>query len=241
MITSSCPAALVTGGSRRLGKAIALRLAHEGYDIALHYNTSKEDALQTKLEIERTGQACHLFQAKLNDADMCSKLIHDVIKTLPNITVLINNASIFNDCDFEQTDEAIFNDYMNIHVKVPFFLTQNFAISVKKGHVINMVDSMTTKISSRFFTYLLTKKALVQLTEMCAKILAPHIRVNAIAPGSVLTALDFQEEYLEKKRQEVPLGYTPTPDEITDAVMMVLTNNYLLGQTIFVDSGERYV
>lgn len=234
-------AVLITGASRRLGKEIALLLAKNNYDIALHYSSSEADAKAAQKEIKALGGNCELFQAELSNSQSCKMLLDQVLTIFPHLSVLVNNASIFEDSAFEETNEDLLERYLNIHLKVPFFLTQYFAHKVKSGNVVNMLDTMVTKNSGRFFTYLLTKKMLAEFTTMAARTLAPNIRVNAIAPGSILAALDFGDAYLEAKRQKLPLQYTPTTDQIAQAVQMILTNEFLIGQTIFVDSGERLI
>lgn len=230
---------LITGASRRLGQAMAFRLAQEGYTIALHYRSSEEDAKQTQLQIQKNGGVCHLFQADLHSRDACIDLIDRVKKEVGVLSVLINNASVFYDSAFADTDEMMLEEYLQIHFKTPFWLSQSFAKQVKQGNIINMLDSFVVRHSERFFTYLITKKMLKELTIMLARVLAPTIRVNAIAPGSVLPALDFDEVFMVHKKQTLPMQQTPTLDDIAQAALHILEQPYLTGHIMYVDGGEQ--
>lgn len=240
MIKDNKPAILITGASRRIGRAMALRLAKEGYNIALHYHTSVQDALRVKQEIEQLGQRCELLVGNLAEHATCVALIEEAKGYFPALMGLINNASIFTESPFLETDKEMLNDYLDIHLKGPFWLTQAFARKVKSGVVVNMLDTDIINNSERFFTYLLTKKLLAEFTLMSARVLAPSIRVNAIAPGKVLPSdVEDGEAYLLKKQAQIPMKVLPTLDQVTDALIMILQNTYLTGQIIFVDGAEH--
>lgn len=235
------PAILITGASRRLGKAIALRLAQEGYAIALHYRNSSIDAQVLKHEIEAQGGVCQLFQADLKGRSACKALIEDVYRQLPGLCGLIHNASVFVESRFLETDEAQLETFLSIHLKAPFWLTQSFAHIVKAGSVITMLDTDILQNAERFFTYTLTKRMLAEFTTMSAKVLAPAIRVNGIAPGKVLPSIDCDETYLEYKRMQLPLKTLPTPEDIAASAVLLLQTPYLTGHILFVDGGEQLV
>jgi len=229
-------AALVTGGAIRVGRAISLALAKDGYDVALHYNSSHNDACAVKSEIENLGCKCVLFQRNLA-ADF-SGLVADVHAEFSELNLLVNNASIFEPHKFLETSESAFDDHMNINFKAPFFLTQEFAKICKNGNVINILDTFITKHSHSYFTYLASKKVFAEFTKMAAKELAPDIRVNAIAPGTILPATGFDEEYIKAKEQNLPMGKIASVEDVTNTMIDILHNKSLTGQIIFVDGGE---
>jgi pteridine reductase len=233
-------AALITGGAVRLGRTLALRLAAEGYDIALHYNTSAKAAEKTKQDVEKCGVRCRLYKADLAKSKQDLSLVAQAKKDFPALNLLINSASIFERSRLMETSEALFDRHMAINFKAPFFLTQAFAKHAKKGQVINILDTYVTKDTESYFAYLLSKKALFHFTRMAARELAPHIRVNAVAPGTTGQSKEVSGAYLKAKQQRLPMQQLVTFEEITDAVLL-LAGSTLTGQCIFADSGEQLV
>lgn len=238
--SASGKVALVTAGGKRLGKAISLKLAQLGYDIALHYNTSENDAKKTALEIEALGKRCFCFQNDLSHPTGIQNLVTEAIKSLGSLDALVNNASVFSRSKLlNVTAEAVDLDFQ-IHVKAPMFLMQAFAkTGVHHGLAINMVDTNVSRIATDYFSYLLSKKSLLALTEMAANELAPRIRVNAIAPGIVLPP-----EYVDRIKHEDmmlanPLQRAGSPEDIVAAVEYLVRNESVTGQCLFVDSGDH--
>src|SRR6185503_1764541 len=178
--------ALITGGAKRIGRAIALALAKEGYGIALHYHSSRSEAQALAAEIHRENGTCRLYSADLTNEAATLRLIKAVKRECADLNVLINSASIYQKSKLRTATLKQFNDDLNIHVKAPFILTQGFAHSVKKGVIINMLDTKIIGNETEFATYLLAKKCLASLTSMSALEFAPGIRVNAVAPGPIL-------------------------------------------------------
>src|SRR5689334_13529994 len=148
-------AVLITGGARRVGAATALYFASHQYDIALHYNRSKSDALKLKKQIEKCGVRCELFSLDLKKTKAIATLMASVKKKLPHCTTLINNASIFERKEFLKTDEALFDRQIDVNLKAPFFVTQAFAKTFKKGVVVNMLDTDIVTSQGTHFAYLL--------------------------------------------------------------------------------------
>ena len=232
-------AILITGAAQRIGRAVALYLAHQGYDIAIHYRNSEEAAAMLEQEIKALGRKTALIQADLAEAD-ATAVIRQAQDALPHLNGLILNASLFEEANFLETDEAVFDANMGLHLKAPYFLSQAYAKQVGKGSIITFLDTYITKQSERYFTYLLSKKALAELTRMLAKSLAPAIRVNAIAPGLTLPSGPYHgEEAMEARKQIVPLGRLGTPEDIAHAAQYLLEAEYLVGQTLFIDGGEQ--
>lgn len=230
--------AMVTGGAVRLGKAIALSLADQGYDIVLHYNSSLEEAQKTAEEIRERNVACHLLQANLMAKDELSELIPRALELAGSMEVLVNSASIYKKATMMETSLEMFESNFAIHLRAPYFLTQSFAKHCRKGHIINIVD---TKISFQqyvYSSYLLSKKALAELTQLAALELAPGIRVNAISPGVVLPPPTRTQDYIDWRCQGLPLQRSGSPKHVTHALRFLLENDFVTGQCIAVDGGE---
>lgn len=232
--------ALVTGGAVRVGKAIVHALAAAGYDIALHYNHSEQDATETAATIHALGRKCTLFHADLGDSKQYIPLIEKVFSAHPDCNVLVNNASIFERCDFMGTTEDIFDRHMGINFKAPFFLTQTFARCTDKGVIINLLDTYVTRTTGTYFAYLLSKKALQDLTLMAARDLGPGIRVNGICPGTLLPSPAHPTQAdVDAKAAVMPLARASTLKDVTDTLMFLVESPFLTGECIFVDSGQK--
>ncbi len=232
-------AALITGGARRLGKAVALALARKGYDIALHCNRSEEEAVRTAKSIRLEGAACEVFVCDLLQSGELSGLIPAVRQCFPHCRLLVNNASSFERASLGETSPELFDRMTAIHLKAPFFLTQSFAMIFKKGHVVNFCDA---KIASAFvshFAYSLSKKALFEFTRMAAKALGPAVRVNAVAPGMILPSREFNEADLARLSLKIPLQRKGSAEDIVSAVLFLEENAYITGECLFVDGGEH--
>ncbi len=234
-------AALVTGGGKRLGKAISLGLADRGYDIAVHYNHSDKEAAETAEIIRGKGRKAEIFQANLTDITQVRDLIPKVVEVFPECKILVNSASIFEDIAFNDVTEEIFDRDFNTNFKAPFFLSQSFSKTNGAELIINMLDMRVNKIDTAHFSYNLTKKALRDFTLMAAKELGPKIRVNGICPGPILPPPDKGIEYLEKIAENTPLKKPGNPDYIMCAVEYILDNPYVTGQCLFVDGGQHLV
>ena len=233
--------ALITGGAKRIGKAIALYLAGCGYDIALHYNTSEKEAKLAKKEIEQIGQKCVLFQCNFSNLDESSKLIKKVKKSFPSLCLLVNNASIFKKGLFQETNIQLLENQLNVNFKTPFILSQDFAKLCKKGQIINLLDTYVVRKGSKYFAYNLSKKALYDLTKMAAYELGPDIRVNGIAPGPILPPFGKDDGYLKIKAKNIPLKQKGNTEYITHAVGFLLENNFITGECLFIDGGKHLV
>lgn len=233
------PSAFITGGAKRIGRAIALALAGRGWDIALHYLTSESDAQQTAGEIRALGRRCELFPADLADMTQVRELMGQVLSAFPDCNLLVNNASIFARVNFMQTDEPHFDRNFAINFKAPVFLTQDFARNCRQGQVINVLDTKISRPSVNYFAYAMSKRALADFTLSAARELAPTIRVNGICPGMTLAPADKGSDYLERLSTAVPLKRPGNPGQIASAVLFLLDNDYVTGQILFIDGGEH--
>ncbi|NJL75180.1 MAG: SDR family oxidoreductase [Saprospiraceae bacterium] len=239
MTNLQAPAALVTGGAIRLGKHIALALAAQGYDIALHYNSSVQAAEETADLIRQLGRRCECFSCNLGEVQAIPDLIKQAKFIFPNLNVLVNSASAYTQARISETTLEVFDAQFAINIRAPFFLSQSFAYEVKSGNIINIIDNKIGFNQFQYAAYLLAKKTLVEFTRMAALEFAPHIRVNGVAPGVVLPASTRSEEYIEWRKQSIPLKMQGTPDNITKAIISLLDNDFMSGQILVVDGAEN--
>lgn len=230
--------ALITGAAVRLGKNFAHFLAENGFNIALHYNNSKKEAIELKKKLNDQGIKCNIYKADLSKEKEVKKLFEKVLTDFNDLELLINNASIFIKSTFMETSSSLFDKTFNINFKAPFILSQCFARNVKKGLIINILDAKIRKNSTSYFAYLLSKKLLFFFTKMAAKELAPNIRVNGIAPGVVLPPQGKDEEYLAPIIKKIPLGRKASFEELNNTLLFLINNEYITGEVIFVDGGE---
>ncbi len=231
--------ALVTGSSQRIGREIAISLANLGFDIALHYNSSRQQAIQTAGEITATGAQCILFQCDLANRVELESLMGNVAAEFPDLCLLVNNASVFKKSRIIDTGFDLLEMQFNVNFFAPFILTRDFAKFCGTGQVINLLDCKTASNDSLYGAYTLSKKAILEFTRMAAKEFAPNIRVNGIAPGVILPPPGEDEDYLTPLINRVPLAQKGDISQITQTVRFLIENEYITGQIIFVDGGKH--
>ncbi|HOV14171.1 MAG TPA: SDR family oxidoreductase [Spirochaetota bacterium] len=229
--------ALITGSAKRIGKHIAITMAKEGYDIAIHYFNSEYDASDTKNEIKKIGVNCEIFKCDLSDENETSALIKNVKSIFPDLNTLINSASIFQKSKLTETTNSLFDSTININLKAPFILTRDFAKLIKKGNIINLIDAKISNNNFSYSAYSLSKKGLLELTYLSAKELAPDIRVNGIAPGLILPPDGEDYTYMDELSKKMPLKSVGNVQNISDGIKFLLNNDYITGQVIFIDGG----
>jgi NAD(P)-dependent dehydrogenase (short-subunit alcohol dehydrogenase family) len=235
--------ALITGAAKRVGKAMALHLASQGWNIALHYNTSATEAELLRGELMKLypEQQFELFGADLNQAEAVEILIQTVIQKFSEIHLLINNASVFEQAKLVKTSTEFLERQMNVNFRAPFILSRNFAQTLRSGVIVNFVDTRIVNNQSNFAAYSLSKKALWELTKMTALEFGPDIRVNAIAPGLTLAPEEKGEDYLWKLAEKIPMKRPGGLAPILKSLDYILNNDYLTGQLLFCDGGENLV
>ena len=233
--------ALITGASKRIGKAIAEHLAEKGWNIAIHFNSSEKPAetFIHELSSNYPQQKFRAFKANLSNIQEVIQLIPKVLGEFSEIQLLVNNASVFDPAYLKKTTVELFDDQMNVNLKAPFFLMRDFEILCKIGGIINFVDTRVTSNKSNFAAYSLSKKGLWELTKMAALEFAPAVRVNAIAPGVTLAPEDKDDNYLQKLAQNIPMKKPGGLEPILKSIDYILENNHLTGQLIFADGGEN--
>lgn len=232
--------AIVTGGAKRLGRAICLMLAEQGYDITLHYNSAIDSANETKKEIEKSGRRCLLSQGDLSQFDFYEKVINTTQEVLGQPKLLINNASVFDKIGFEDSDQACFDANINLHVKAPFFLSQAFSRRCEdQSLIINMLDMRVARYQTAHFLYTLTKKTLKEMTLLLAKDLAPKIRVNGICPGAILPPEKSGKGYLKELAGATPMARPGQVNDILKALQYLVQSDYVNGEILYVDGGQQ--
>ena len=232
---------IISGGATRVGAAIAKSLAGYEVDITVHFNKSRNSANKLKKELENLGSRVFLIKADLNNSYQGQKLIRDAFKKMKGLDCLINNASIFENDSLINFNDKSFSKHMNVNLKAPALLTQNFKKYVKNNHgnIINIIDQRIEKLTPYFFSYTLSKSALGILTLTSAMKLAPNIRVNAISPGPTLKNKRQSESHFKKQWKSVLLKRKVNLENICETVKFLIKNDNITGEIINVDSGQR--
>ena len=243
--------ALVTGAGKRLGRAMALELAAQGHDVAVHYASSADAAEDVATEIRGMGRRAVTLQADLLDEGATQDLLPRAAAALGPITVLINNASIFEYDTITTATRDSWDRHMDSNLRAPFILTQTLAAQipdpeidaagelVARGLIVNMIDQRVQKLTPEFMTYTLAKMGLWALTRTAAQALAPRVRVNAIAPGPTLKGARQSTAHFQAQRSATILERGADPAAITDALRYFLTARAVTGQLICVDGGQH--
>jgi pteridine reductase len=234
--------ALITGGSDRIGKAVAIHLAKQGYHLVLHYNSAKEKAENLQMHIESTYKVkVELLQINFLKENDFDHIFEDFKKKNITIEVLVNCASDFIPSSFNEQGSELFDKEMTINLKIPYLLTKAFARVFGKGNIINFVDTKVAKNKTVHLDYILSKKLLKDFTKISAVELAPNIRVNAIAPGLILPPEGKDESYLLNLAKDIPLKTIGNLDEILKAFQFILDSYFFTGQILYIDGGEHLV
>tara|TARA_B100000965_G_scaffold316010_1_gene276314 strand:- start:342 stop:1067 length:726 start_codon:yes stop_codon:yes gene_type:complete len=234
---------LITGAAKRIGKEMALSFFNKGWDIVIHYNSSKDDAeaLANKMNSERSNSAM-LVQANLDNASEVEKLVDQILSKNGSIDALINNASTFYSTPIGTLSEENWNALMGSNLKAPLFLIQSFhkELEKNKGFIINVTDINVDRALVNHSIYLAAKSGLQTLTKSLAKELAPNIRVNAIAPGAILEPpnVEWTSEQKNNIINAVPMKRMGTEKDIVDAAIYLSEAEYVTGQILNIDGGK---
>ena len=244
--------ALVTGAGKRLGREMALDLARRGYDVAVHYAGSEEAAREVAEEIRAMDRTADVVQADLLDERAAEALVPQAAEALGGpLSVLVNNASIFDYDNIETTTRESWDRHMMSNLRAPFVLTQALAAQVPEplrddmgeplaqGLVVNMIDQRVRKLTPEFMSYTLAKSALWTLTQTAAMALAPRVRVNAIGPGPTLKGARQSDEHFGNQRAATILERGSNPGDITAALGFLLESPGFTGQLLCIDGGQH--
>jgi NAD(P)-dependent dehydrogenase (short-subunit alcohol dehydrogenase family) len=233
---------LITGAGKRIGKAIALDLAAQGWGVAVHYFTSKDDADEVVTEITRQGGRAAAVQANLGVEAETGKLVPAAVEQLGPLTALINNASVFERDEIDDADRQSWDRHMETNLRAPLVLSQAFARQLpaeERGCIVNIIDQRVWNLTPHFVSYTLSKAGLWTLTQTLALALAPRIRVNGIGPGPTLRNDRQSEEHFAAQWENIPLQRPTGPEEICQGVRFILDAPALTGQMIALDGGEH--
>ena len=242
--------ALITGGARRLGKAMALYLAGRGHDIAVHCHASAAEAEATAAEIRALGVRAKILQADLLDPEAAEALVPRATAALGPLTVLVNNATIFEYDNLQSASRHSWDRHMGSNLRAPFLLTQAFAAQapgadrggdepVARALVVNMIDQRVLKPTPEFMTYSLAKAGLWWLTRTSAQALAPDTRVNAIGPGPTVQGTRQSDSHFSRQRAATILERGAGPGDVCAALGFFLDSPSVTGQLICTDGGQH--
>ncbi len=234
-------AALITGGGRRIGAAIALTLARAGYAVVLHANNSRDDAERLAAAIAGGGGRASVVLADLADHEAVRGLV-PAAAAFGQLTLLVNNAGEFEPDDIETLSHARFQRAVAVNLAAPLFLSQAFVAQAPAGldaSIVNILDQRVLNPNPRFFSYTLSKAALHTATTTLAQALAPKIRVNAVAPGPTLPSPRQTEVQFTAQARSLPLQRGPQPDDIAAAVLYLAQAKSVTGVTLPVDGGQH--
>jgi pteridine reductase len=231
--------ALVTGAGKRLGRAVALRLAEEGCDVVVHYRSSQAEARGVVSEIEKLGCGAVAIGADLSVVSEIKGLFKQTREQFGRLDVLVNCAANFITSPFASTTEKEWNGSLDVNLKAPFFCSQAAAPMLRETHgvIVNFADVGGILGWPGFIPHSVSKAGVIMLTRSLAKELAPEVRVNAIAPGTITMPGD-PPEWERDFIQRAPLKRTGTPADITDAVSFLVRSRFVTGQTLVVDGGR---
>ncbi len=235
-------AALVTGGAKRLGRAIALALAGSGFDIAVHCHCSTDEAEATCAEIRAHGRRAVVLAANLALEAEVERLLDEAAAALGPIGVLVNNASAFDRDEWDSVTRESWDAHLEPNLRAPFVLMQRFARllpAAAEGVAINLIDQRVWSLTPHFVSYTVSKAALWALTQSMALALAPRIRVNGIGPGPALPSARQTEAQFSRQSASVPLGHGTSAEEVGRAVLAILALPAMTGQMIALDGGQH--
>jgi len=231
--------ALVTGAAKRLGRAVALRLAEEGADVVIHHRSSGAEAASAVAEVEKTGRRGLAVAADLGNLADIKRLFDETEKQFGRLDILVNNAANFLHAEFGSTTEQTWDAALDTNLKAPFFCAQAATPMLKKnqGVIINFADVGGILGWTGYIPHCVSKAGVIMLTRCLAKELAPEVRVNAIAPGTITMPGDppeWEADFIKR----APLRRSGSPSDIADAVLFLVHAKFITGQVLVLDGGR---
>ncbi len=233
---------LITGAARRIGRQLALDLAETGWDVAVHCNTSRDEAEEVAALIRNKSRRASVVTGDLENPKAPEKIMADAVKSLGPLTALINNASIFEPDDVGEISLESWGKHQDINLRSPIMLSQSFAQQLPgeaHGNIINIIDQRVWKLNPRFFSYTMSKTGLWTATRTLAQALAPRVRVNAIGPGPALPSSRMDDDEFRKQEKLTLLRRGTSPAEISQAARFILSQPAMTGQMIALDGGQH--
>jgi NAD(P)-dependent dehydrogenase (short-subunit alcohol dehydrogenase family) len=235
-------AALVTGGARRIGRAIVEALASVGYAVAIHSRNSRREAESLAAKLAAKGYRTHVLSADLADPSAVGGLVPQAASAIGTLTLLVNNAAIFEDDDVVALDGAGFDRHVAVNLRAPLLLARDFARQAQASAnpaIVNIVDQRVLRPDPRYFSYTLTKAALWSATRTMAQAFAPSVRVNAVAPGPTFPNPRDGDEGLSREAAGTLLRKRVPGQAIAAAVLYLARAENVTGQLLAVDSGQH--
>ena len=233
--------ALVTGAGHRVGRAIALGLAAHGMDVAVHYNASAAPARRTADAIAALGRRAEIFPSNLAQRGAPATLVRSVADRMGAIDVVINSAAVMKRTPWDGVTETEWDDMFALNLRAAFFVAQAAALTMRErgGAIVNIADLAAYETWPAYIPHSITKAGIVQMTRALARVLAPKVRVNAVAPGAVLLPEAWTDDDAKRLVETTPLRRIGSPDDVVGAILYLLDADFVTGQTIIVDGGRH--
>lgn len=234
------PTALVTGGAVRVGRALSLGLADAGYDVAVNYHTSVRAAEEVAEAIEGLGVRAFLCPGDVSRPEDVERVSAEIRESLGRLDLLVNNASTFFQRPLLEIPEGEWDRAMEVNVKGPFLLVQALAELLRdaRGSVVNITDLSAFRPWVEHPHHSVSKAALLHLTRVMARALAPEVRVNAVAPGTVLPPEEYGAEERDASRRKTLLGTLGSPEDVVRTVRFLADSGFITGEVVVVDGGR---
>ncbi|MEJ2538530.1 MAG: SDR family oxidoreductase [Gemmatimonadota bacterium] len=242
-MNSENPTAVVTGGAVRVGRALSLGLAEAGYDVVVNFRSSEGPAQEVQQRIRDLGRRCTLVQGDLGEPREVARLAETALDCHGRIDLLVNSAASFHGTPILEVDAEEWDDVLAVNTRGPHLLVRACAEALRGAHgaVVNIADHMGLAPWVRYGAHSVSKAALVHLTRIQARALAPEVRVNAVAPGLVLPPEDLSEEALEREVEATLVKRVGTPQDVLEAVLYLSRASFVTGQVLVVDGGGTVV
>ena len=233
--------ALVTGGSRRVGRAIVLALAGRGADVVVHYNRGEQEAQECASAVRALGVRVALLQADLSVVAECEALPARAHAAFGRLDIVVNSAAVMLRTPVGAVDAATWDDMFAINLRAPFFVSQAAAplLAPHHGAIVNIADLAAFETWPAYVPHGVTKAGVVQMTRGLARALAPGVRVNAVAPGAVLLPDDWDATTADRLAETTPLKRLGSADDVAHAVVFLCEADYVTGDVIIVDGGRH--
>jgi pteridine reductase len=233
--------ALVTGGAVRVGRALSLGLAEAGFNVVVHYNTSEGAAREVERKITGLGRRTLLASGDVSASRDITRIAGQVEREFGRLDVLVNSASNFYATPVMDVTEDEWDRVMAVNLKAPFLLAQATGrlLAESRGCIVNILDLSAVQAWTSHPHHAVSKAGLLHLTRVLAKAMAPHVRVNAVVPGTVLPPEGYDAEALERERRRTPLGTLGTPQDVVRTVLFLQASPFITGEMILVDGGRH--
>jgi pteridine reductase len=233
--------ALVTGGAHRLGRALATALADAGMRVAIHYNSSSAEADTLVTELSGLGHEARAYRADLTDSEAPASLVAAVSRDFRGLDVLVNSAAVMQRTPFDSVTPAEWDNMFALNLRAPFFVSQAAAPLLRnaRGSIVNLADLAAFETWPEYIPHGISKAGIVQMTRALARVLAPEVRVNAIAPGAVLLPDHWDAATRAHFAATTPLRRIGSPSDVVEALLYLLRADYVTGETLVVDGGRH--